>query len=219
MKFDHLVEKHSADINQMFLLAFNQKLANGSLNKAQFCYYLAQDALYLVDFSKALAITGSKLEKAHHMSLFYQFAYHALSAEHALHQDYLNKANMKFTYHKNTACEAYTQFLLDHANYSEPVIAITALIPCFWVYQVIGEMIDKVAEKNNPYQAWINTYASTEFKESVISITNIFNEHAYGIDEEMTYLIYKTFKEAMNFEYRFWDNAYQESLKYRLSPV
>ena len=40
---------------------FNKELSAGSLPKEKFIYYLAQDALYLLDFSKALALTAARL--------------------------------------------------------------------------------------------------------------------------------------------------------------
>ena len=68
---------------------FNQSLANGSLSSEVFAYYLEQDALYLADFSKALAITAARLPNNNQSKQFLQFSQNAIQAEHSLHQNYL----------------------------------------------------------------------------------------------------------------------------------
>jgi thiaminase/transcriptional activator TenA len=67
---------------------FNRELARGTLPVEKFQFYIQQDALYLVDFSRALAIVGSKARLPGRILEFLEFAKDGLVVERALHVEY-----------------------------------------------------------------------------------------------------------------------------------
>jgi hypothetical protein len=53
---------------------FNQEFIQGSLSREVFQFYLKQDSLYLLDFSRALALIGAKSTSPDRVVQFLEFA-------------------------------------------------------------------------------------------------------------------------------------------------
>src|SRR5580704_8221189 len=70
-------------------LPFNVELAAGSLSRDRFQTYITQDAIYLGQFSRALAISAAKAPDTATMQSFAQSALGAIAVEQALHGRYL----------------------------------------------------------------------------------------------------------------------------------
>ena len=91
MLFNEMRENVADLMPKIYALPFNQELANGTLPLEKFTFYLAQDALYLVNFAKAQALTAGRLPHSHQTELFIQFAMDAIKAERELHINTLKK--------------------------------------------------------------------------------------------------------------------------------
>ena len=70
-------------------LPFNIELAAGTLSSERFQTYITQDAIYLGQFSRALAISAAKAPDTATMQSFAQSALGAIAVEQALHGRYL----------------------------------------------------------------------------------------------------------------------------------
>ena len=70
-------------------LPFNVELAAGSLSRERFQTYITQDAIYLGQFSRSLAISAAKAPDTATMQSFAQSALGAIAVEQALHGRYL----------------------------------------------------------------------------------------------------------------------------------
>ena len=69
---------------------FNQELAQGTLAKEKFQFYMKQDSLYLVDFARALALAASKAQNPDDLVLLLDFSKGAIVAERGLHEFYFD---------------------------------------------------------------------------------------------------------------------------------
>jgi thiaminase/transcriptional activator TenA len=79
MKFtDLLWENALPTYEQILLHPFNQEMKEGTLPVEKFKFYIYQDSLYLADFAKALALTGTKSGSSHELLDFLQFAQNAI---------------------------------------------------------------------------------------------------------------------------------------------
>src|SRR6516164_9428985 len=72
-------------------LPFNTELAAGSLGRDRFRHYITQDALYLGQFSRCLAIAPAKAPDPALLQSFAQSALRAVAVERALHERYLRQ--------------------------------------------------------------------------------------------------------------------------------
>ncbi|MFS8900005.1 thiaminase II [Synechococcus sp. H60.2] len=188
---------------------FNQELAAGSLSRQRFQFYLQQDALYLTDFARALALIGARSEGAERVVSFLNFALGAIVAERSLHESYFRLYDIQPETTYAPACFAYTRFLLASAALDPYEVAMAAVLPCFWIYREVGSAIYRTAKPNNPYQQWIDTYAGEEFAQVVQQALAITDSLAAQTTAAMREKMTAAFVAASRLEWLFWDSAYR----------
>lgn len=191
-------------------MPFNQELLSGTLLLERFQFYMQQDGVYLVEFSRALSLIASRCFNHPYTLDFIRFAEGAVVVERSLHEGYFKQFNVTGTTEASPTCQNYTQFLLTKASLDQVEVAMAAVLPCFWIYKKAGDYIyANQREGINPYQDWINTYAGEEFGllvEKAIAICDAVAETCSALQrEQMT----KAFVMASKLEWMFWDSAYR----------
>lgn len=194
-------------------LPFNRELSAGSLDRGRFQGYILQDSLYLGQFSRALAIAAAKAADAAAMQAFAQSALGAVAVEQALHGKYLGEfglgAEAIAQAEPAPDCLAYTSFLIAAAYHEPWAVLVAALLPCFQVYWDVGCRIAEEAAPDNPYRAWIDTYADPRFGEAVRTATGIADRAAEAAAPAERDRMLAAFARACQYEWLFWDGAYR----------
>ncbi|MEX0769986.1 MAG: thiaminase II [Balneolaceae bacterium] len=190
-------------------LPFNRELTEGTLDREIFSFYIKQDALYLADFSRALAIAGTKSPSPDELKDFLEFATGAIVVERSLHDSFLDRYQTHVDVGKSPTCFSYTHFLLATTAVEEYPVIVAALLPCFWIYREVGLHIHKRAADKNPYQDWIDTYAGEEFSKSVDRAIEITDETAEKASASTRKRMVKAFVDSTRLEWMFWDSAYR----------
>ena len=188
---------------------FNLELTKGTLSKEKFQFYIQQDSIYLIDFARALAITASRANNPEDLVLLLDFSKGAVIAERELHKFYLDLYKINLNIEKAPGCFAYTHFLISIATNASYEEALAALLPCFWVYQEVGQYIYKNSIKDNPYQKWIDTYSGEEFQHIVESAIALTNRAAEKANKLQLSLMQEAFLTSTRLELAFWDSAYR----------
>jgi len=193
-------------------LPFNVELAAGTLARERFRFYIQQDAIYLGQFARVLAIAAAKAPDTATLQNFAQSALGAITVEQALHERYLKEFGVDpaDTARAEAApdCFAYTSFLTAVA-YNEPwEVLVAALLPCFRIYWDVGCAIASTAAADNPYRAWIDTYADERFGEAVRMVVDIANRAAALASPAIVDKMLAAHRRATLYEYLFWDGAY-----------
>ena len=187
---------------------FNQELAQGTLAKEKFQFYMKQDSLYLVEFARALALAASKAQNPDDLVLLLDFSKGDIVAERGLHEFYFDFYGIRLDVSPAPGCFTYTHFLMataTHASYEE---ALAALLPCFWIYREVGMHIHRHAAQDNPYQKWIDTYSGEEFQQIVQNAIDLTDRVAKGVHPEQTRRMHAAFVHSTRLEWMFWDSAY-----------
>jgi len=195
-------------------LPFNQELAAGSLSVERFRFYVIQDALYLGQYSRALAIAAARAPDAAALHVFAQSALEAVSVEQALHAGYMKQfgvtAQAFAIAEPSPDCLGYTSFLMAMAYHEPWEILLAALLPCFWIYWDVGTDISRHAAPDNPYRAWIDTYADEGFGAAVRAVIGITDTAAAAATDAVRARMMTAFIRSTQYEYMFWDGAYQQ---------
>jgi len=189
-------------------LPFLHELMNGSLPREKFYFYLQQDAIYLSEYGKVLAGIASRLPNPRHREAFLNFAGDTIMVESVLHESYLKDAPQVSYSGSSPACLLYTGFLSKQLLCYPIETALAAVLPCFWIYQKVGDhILGHQTKGNNPYQAWIDTYGGEAFALTVEKAIAICDEVAENsmLKTEMT----EVFLMASRMEWMFWDSAYR----------
>lgn len=193
---------------------FNRALAEGTLDSRRFAFYMAQDARYLIGFSRALAIASARAPDIEAVAFFAASAHQAVLVERQLHQGELRRlggeGQQMATVDTSPTCLAYTSFLGSVAV-SEPwPVLVGALLPCFWVYQHVGQTISErtAGRADHPYRAWIDTYADPSFAASVASARHIADLAAASTTTTVIDQMFESFTRATEYEWLFWESAW-----------
>jgi thiaminase (transcriptional activator TenA) len=195
-------------------LPFNTELAAGTLSRERFQGYIVQDALYLGQYSRVLALAGVKGPDGATLQAFGRCALEAVAVEQALHERYLQEFGIdpaRLTdAEPSPDCLGYTSFLLATAYHDPWEVLVAALLPCFWIYWDVGSRIARHAAANNPYRAWIDTYADEGFGEAVRMVIGITDRAASGTTSAVQEHMMTAFVRSTQYEWLFWDGAYQQ---------
>ena len=215
MTFSQDVWQRNHDLYQKILaLPFNQELATGTLDRKAFCHYVIQDAHYLLAYGRALAVAAAKAYEADDVIQFSEAAKIAIIVERSLHSDFMQEFDISKAEFESTpltlTCHHYTSFLTATAwSESYPVI-LAALLPCFWIYAEVGKDIVNQSVPNNPYQAWIDTYAGEEFNTAVRNVITTVDKVAARCDQDTLAKMHAAYTMGAKLEWLFWDSAYQQ---------
>jgi thiaminase (transcriptional activator TenA) len=137
----------------------------------------------------------------------------AIVVERALHGSFFEQfAITQETFAQtplSPTCHHYVSYLLATA-YAEPYeVVLGALLPCFWIYAEVGRDIHARSVNPNPYQAWIDTYASEEFHHAVQAVIEATNDVSRAASPALRERMHAAFTRATQLEWAFWDSAYR----------
>ncbi len=193
-------------------LPFNAELAAGTLSRARFQAYIVQDALYLDQYCRALALAAAKAPDTGAAQVFAEAAIGVVVVEQGLHSRYLHEFGVDSAAITEAAvapdCLAYTSFLMATAYHEPWEILVAALLPCFWIYWDVGVAISRQSARGNPYQAWIDTYADEHFGAAVQRVIAIADTAAAAAPPSVRARMLAAFVRSSQYEYLFWDGAY-----------
>ena len=190
---------------------FVKELITGALSTERFAYYIQQDALYLADFSRALAQLAARSESPEDSLQFTLFAQNAILVERALHESFFVSFDITPETTKMPACFAYTNYLLASTSLQSVAVGAAAVLPCFWIYREVGKHIYKLATPNNPYQAWIDTYAGDAFDAAVNQMLAIVDRLVVEASPSLRTNMDDAFHQSSRLEWYFWDDAYKQT--------
>ncbi|WP_149085747.1 MULTISPECIES: bifunctional hydroxymethylpyrimidine kinase/phosphomethylpyrimidine kinase [Microbacterium] len=157
-------------------LPFIRGLAEGTLDRDAFLFYLAQDALYLREYARVLA-EASRLAPTPAEQAFWADAAHgAIRGELELHASWLTAetglSDATFAAEPAPATVAYLDHLRAVAFGGDYAALIAAVLPCFWLYTDLGERLHAGAfgaaprDPRHPYASWLATYADPGFADA-----------------------------------------------------
>ncbi|WP_300098667.1 TenA family protein [uncultured Alistipes sp.] len=186
---------------------FVEALAAGSLSEERFRHYLRQDALYLDGYARRLAHIAARLTRKEHTEAFLHFALEGIEVERALHASFLGGEHPSPD-EISPACLLYTSVLESQATAPVEVEA-AAVLPCFVVYQRVGEeILARQQDDRNPYRRWIETYGDASFAEATARAVGICDELAEAASEEIRQRMTDLFVRCTRMEWMFWESAW-----------
>ncbi|MFL5257459.1 MAG: TenA family protein [Rhodopila sp.] len=207
---DDAWQRTSALRAALHALPFNRELAVGTLDQARFQFYVVQDALYLEQYARILALAGVRGPDGATLRLFADAALEGIAVEQALHSDYFSQFNLPAEpVEASPDCLSYTSFLLATAYHEPWEVLMAALLPCFWIYWDVGVAIAQEARPDNPYRAWIDTYADEAFAKVVQTVIAATDRAAAGASEAVRKRMMTAFIRSTQYEWLFWDGAYR----------
>lgn len=192
---------------------FLKGLADGSLPEEKFRFYVIQDALYLRDFARALAAAASRSPRDDWTEFLSRHARETLVAERALHDSFFKDWGLAPEQIYSTPMSptnlAYTSYLLRVAYLGSFEEAVASLLPCDWIYVMVGRELEKKGSPNPLYKRWIDTYASEEFWAIVEELLRIVETVSQWASPALKEIMKNHFITTSRYEWMFWDMAWR----------
>ncbi|MFC6733234.1 MULTISPECIES: thiaminase II [unclassified Haladaptatus] len=191
------------------------ELGEGTLSTDPFEYWVKQDYVYLVDYSRVFALGAANAPSLDEMGTFATLLEETVNTEMDLHREYaaefgISEADLERTKPSPTT-QAYTDFLVRTAATESFGNLVAALLPCMWGFNQTGRHLDVRGKPDHEqYAAWIEMYASEEFTELTEWCLDLLDEVAGRASPADREQFTDRFLTSFRYEYRFWDAAWRE---------
>ncbi|MCB1253657.1 MAG: TenA family protein [Austwickia sp.] len=187
-------------------------LEDGTLPRELFVGYLAQDALYLDAYARALAAAAAQARTPDDVVFWAGSAREAILVERQLHASRVADLSVATA---SATTTAYTNHLLALAAGGCYEALAAGLLPCFWIYEDVGSrLLDRVTGApgglaDHPFGDWIGQYGDPAFAESTRTAIALVDRLAEAPAPEIRQLMAAAFRTASRYEWMFWDAAYR----------
>ncbi len=215
MGFADHVEKKAGPLRRAILShPFVTGIGDGTLDVERFRFYVRQDYIYLIDYSRVLALASARAPDLDAQLQFAHLLHETLNTEMRLHREYCAQLGITERELEETAAApttvAYTSFLLKVAYQGSYPELAASFLPCQWGYWEIG---DHLARKGEPrgaplYCQWIRMYASQEYKALADWARSLANRLAEKASPSEIARMEEAYLTSLRYEYLFWDMAY-----------
>jgi thiaminase (transcriptional activator TenA) len=195
---------------------FVRGLTDGSLSRESFRFYAIQDALYLRDFARALALAAARAPRDEWIIMFNEHAAGALRVERSLHEGFFGEWGLTARDVTSTPLAptnlAYTSYLLAVAHGAPFHEGLAALLPCYWIYWEVGKALERARSPDPLYARWIGTYAADEFGSLVKAVLEVTNETAASLTAPQQDTMRRHFVTTSRYEWMFWDMGWRREV-------
>jgi thiaminase/transcriptional activator TenA len=215
LSFVEELERRALPLRQAILAhPFITGIGDGTLEVERFKHYVRQDYVYLIDYSRVLALASARAPDLETMGWFARLLDQTLNTEMDLHRSYcaelgISTQELEATQPAPTTT-AYTSFLLKVAHQGAFGELVASLLPCQWGYWEIG---DHLARKGEPesaplYCKWVRMYTHPEFAAQANSIRQLADRVGHQASAIELAAMREASLTSFRFEYLFWEMAY-----------
>ena len=194
---------------------FVRGIADGTLPMEKFKFYLIQDYLFLLDYSRVFAYGVIKAPDEATMALFSQLLNETLNTEMDLHRGYCEKFGISAAEMEQApvapTTHAYTRHVLNVAQSGTLAELIAGVLPCQWGYAEIGTTLAEQGGSPEPlYQEWIEMYASEAFLALGKWLRSLLNKLTAESSSAEKERLKRHFLFSSRYEYLFWEMAWTQ---------
>ena len=188
-------------------------IGDGSLSRERYEFFLKQDYIYLIDFSRVFALASAKAQQLEDMSYFATLLDATLNTEMALHRKTCAEFGIPSEELEKTepamVTTAYTHFLVRTCYEGSILDILSVLLPCAVGYTEIGQSLKTQYPPADPfYREWIDTYASDEFVAFANWLIDKTNLIVKGTLPETKKHLQRLYILSARFEYLFFDMSW-----------
>ncbi len=197
---------------------FVRGIADGTLDREKFRYYIIQDFLYLEDYAKSFAVGIAKAKSIETTQIFSGYIALLTGSEMNIHHGYMGRFGVSQEELDGTPRAldnlSYTSYMLRVAYEEGEAEILAAILSCALSYEVIA----KNMVKNNPdcvkhefYGEWITGYVSDGYANGNVVLVHALNRLTEHYTEGQLKHLVDIFVACSRYEYLFWDFSWKMS--------
>ena len=191
-------------------------LADGSLDKEKFKFYLLQDYVYLFDYARVFAEGVVKARDPETMRIFAGYVDSILNGEMDIHKGYMARLGIAQTDAEQVKAslhnQSYTSYMRAVAAEEGQAEIMAAVLSCAISYEHIAKwMVEHYpnAENHPFYGEWVRGYASAEYAAGNRKLEALMERLCEGYAEKQRTRLVEIFVDCSRFEGLFWDMAWK----------
>lgn len=198
---------------------FVQGMADGTLPKEKFKFFMTQDHLYLMQYAKVFAMGVLKAKDEADMRLFASLISATLDVENAIHKTYLAKLGMTneelAAAKPSIVTDSYTNYMIAVAQKEGLREIMAAVLACSWTYKLIGDYLEQYpgAKDQEFYGMWVRQYMGEVYRSSNDMMIDMFDRMSEGCSEEEYQNLKHIIHACTQYEYMFWDMAWNQKME------
>ena len=213
---DRLYENAKEIWESYFTHPFLRQLGEGTLPVDTFRYFMIQDYLYLLEYSKVFALGVVKAQDEETLRLFAGLVHDTLYGEMEIHKSYMDR--LAITQEQIAQAKpslenvSYTSYMLWQAQRLGIEAVAVSVLACSWSYEQIGDFIRRQypqAVYHPIFGQWVQGYISEEYKRSNQIILDLTNQLCSGGTAAQEEAYMQIFVDCSRYEALFWDMAYR----------
>lgn len=188
-------------------------IGGGTLDPERFGFWLRQDYLFLIDYSRLFATAVLRAPDLESMTRFAGLLHETMTREMNLHRSYvegfgITAADLEGE-RKAPTTQGYTDFLLRTATTGDYAELLGALLPCMWGYSELGiALAARGMPAEERYARWIETYADPEFAALAAWCRDLTDAACAGLPDAALRRVEDAFITASRYELAFWEMAW-----------
>ena len=191
---------------------FVKQLAAGTLAADSFRHYLVQDYLYLIHYTRVMALSVYKSDTLAQMRVGQAGINAMLDMEIGMYLDFCRDWNVPLeqveSASESAVTIAYSRYILDAAMTGSLAELYAAIAPCLMGYGEIGKRIKEQGFiTDNPYQPWINVFSSDEFQAITAQNEAQIDTLLAAASPAQADKFQRLFNTAARMEVNFWQQA------------
>ncbi|KAA0914371.1 thiaminase II [Psychrobacter sp. ANT_WB68] len=191
---------------------FVKQLAAGTLAPDSFRHYLIQDYLYLIHYTRVMALSVYKSDTLAQMRVGQAGINAMLDMEIGMYLDFCHHWGIALEEVENApesaVTIAYSRYILDAAMSGSLAELYAAIAPCLMGYGEIGKSIKKQGFiADNPYQLWIDVFSSDDFQAITAQNEAQINTLLADATPAQADKFQRLFNTAARMEVNFWQQA------------
>jgi thiaminase/transcriptional activator TenA len=97
----------------------------------------------------------------------------------------------------------------DYTQSYDWLAGVAAVLPCYWIYQHVGQHLKKQGSSHPKFQAWIDMYGGEAFDSTVQQALDIMDAVARELTTDQRKACITHFRTSARLEYMFWDGPYR----------
>ncbi|MBE0603095.1 MAG: thiaminase II [Deltaproteobacteria bacterium] len=193
---------------------FVRGIGDGTLSRERFEFYLKQDYVYLVDFSRVFALAAAKASLLSDMGTFATLLNVTLNTEMELHRKtcaaFGIPAGALEGTRKGLITSAYTDFLVRTCYEGDLSDILAVLVPCACGYVEIAKELESRGLPDDPFlRDWIVQYSSAEFEEFADWLIDRMNAQAAGAPAGFKERWFRLYETSARYEHLFFDMSWK----------
>lgn len=197
----------------VFFHPFVRGIGDGNLSRDRYAFFLKQDYVYLIEFSRVFALASAKAEALPDMRYFSTLLQATLDMEMDLHRKTCASFGISAAALEGTEpamiTTAYTSLLVRTCYEGTLLDILSVLLPCAVGYAEIGCRLKTQGLPEDPfYRDWIQTYSSEGYLEYTEWLKAALDKKAHGISDRERGTYHRLYRASARFEYLFFDMSW-----------